>query len=55
MSRLNLKQSREGLCRVTEDRQGTGPNGGKSGTRNLETESVRNRAESMGGCVNCPV
>ena len=51
MSRLNLKQSREGLCRVTEDRQGTGPNGGKSGTRNLETESVRSRAESTGGCV----
>ena len=34
----------------------TGPkmekdNSGKSGTRNLEAESIRNRAESIRGCV----
>ena len=30
-------------CRRTEDRKGAGTNSGKSGTRNLEAESIRRR------------
>ena len=35
----------------TNNGTGMGINTAKSGTRNLETESISNRAESMGGCV----
>ena len=38
-------------CRVAEDGKGAGTNSGKSGTKKLETESIRSRAESTGGCV----
>ena len=38
-------------CRWTKDRKGAGTNSEESGTRNLEAESVRTRAESMGRCV----
>ena len=38
-------------CRGTEDRKGAGTSSGKSGTRNLEAESIRNRADITGGCV----
>ena len=38
-------------CRGAEDRTGAETNSGKSGTRNLEAESIRSRAESTGGCV----
>ena len=34
-----------------EDRKGTGIDSGKSGTRNLEAESIGSRAESTGGGV----
>ena len=34
-----------------EDRTGMGTNSGESGVINLEAESIRSRAESMGGCV----
>ena len=37
-------------CRGAEDRIGAGTNSGKSGTRDLESESVKNKAESRGGC-----
>ena len=37
-------------CRGTEGRKGTGTKRGKSGTRNLETDGISSRAESMGGC-----
>ena len=37
--------------RGTEDRKGVGTNSGKSGSRNLEAESIVSRAESPGGCV----
>jgi len=57
------KESRQGFCRRegkvvpcrgAEDRKGLGINSGKSVTRNTETEteSIRRRAESTGGCVN---
>ena len=41
-------------CRGAEDRKGLGINSGKSVTRNTETEteSIRRRAESTGGCVH---
>ena len=38
-------------CKWAADRNGTGTNSGKSGTRNLEAESIRNRAETMGSCI----
>ena len=38
-------------CREAEDRKGVGTNSGKSCARNLETESIRNRVESMEACV----
>ena len=40
-------------CRVAEDRTGAETISGKSGTRNLEAESIRNRAvvESTGSCA----
>ena len=40
------------FTRWTENRKGAGTNSGESGARNLqaETESIRSRAESMGGC-----
>ena len=38
-------------CRWTENRKGTGTNRGESGARNLQAESIRSSAESMGGCV----
>ena len=38
-------------CQGAKDGKGTGTNTGKSGARNLEAESIRSRAESMGGCV----
>ena len=38
-------------CSLAEDGKGVGTNGGKSGTRDLEAESLRSRAESTGGCV----
>ena len=31
--------------------KGAGTNSGKSGSRNLDAESIRSRAESTGGCV----
>ena len=34
-----------------KERKGAGANSGKSGTRNLEVESIKSRAESMGVCV----
>ena len=37
--------------RWIENRKGAGTNGGESGARNLEAESIRSRAESTGGCV----
>ena len=37
-------------CRGAEDKNGAGTNSGKSGTRDLESESVKSRAESRGGC-----
>ena len=41
-------------CRGAEDRTGLGINSGKSSVRNPETETecMRRRAESTGGCVN---
>ena len=39
-------------CRGTEDRKGAGTNSGESGTRNLEVENARSRAENTGGSVN---
>ena len=38
-------------CRGTKDGKGRGTNSGESGTRNLETQSIRSRAESTGECV----
>ena len=38
-------------CRWTKDRKGAGTNSGESGTRNLEAESIRIRAENTGVCV----
>ena len=38
-------------CTMAENGNGAGTNSGKSGTRNLEAESIRSRAESTGGCV----
>ena len=38
-------------CRWTENRKGAGTDSGKSGARNLESESIGSRAESTGGCV----
>ena len=35
----------------TENNKGAGTNRGKSGTRNLEAESIKIRADSMGGCA----
>ena len=32
-------------------RRSAGPNSGKFGTRNMDAESIRSRAESTGGCV----
>ena len=58
--RFDLKESREGfcqrkwkviLCSGAKTKKGTGTSCGKSGTRNLEAESIRSRAESRGGCV----
>ena len=37
-------------CGGTEDRKDTGTNSGKSGTRELEAESIGSRTESTGGC-----
>ena len=42
-------------CRGTKDRKGKGTNSGESGTRNLETKSIRRRAESKGGCVKLDI
>ena len=39
-------------CRGAEDRKGAGTSSGKSGTRNLEAESIRSRAESTGDYVS---
>ena len=58
-----MKESRQGFCRRegkvvpcrgAEDRKELGTNSGKSIMRNpeTETESMRRRAESTGGCVN---
>ncbi len=56
-----MKESRQGFCRRegkvvpcrgAEDRKELGTNSGKSIMRNPETESMRRRAESTGGCVN---
>ena len=58
--RFDLNESREGLCQRkgkfiprsgAKTTKGMGTSCGKSGTRNLEAESIRSRAESMGGCV----
>ena len=38
-------------CWWTENRKGAGTNSGESGARNLGAESIRSRAESMGGCI----
>ena len=38
-------------CRGAENRKVAGTNSEKSGTRNLEAESITSRAESMGGGV----
>ena len=38
-------------CRGAEDRKGVGTNIGMSRTRNLETDSIRSRAERTGWCV----
>ena len=38
-------------CRGAGDRRGTRTNRGKSDMRNLEAESIRSRAENIGGCV----
>ena len=38
-------------CRWTKNRNGAGTNSGESSARNLETESIRSRAESTGGHV----
>ena len=38
-------------CRWTENRKGAGTNSGESVARNLEAESIRNRAESTRRCV----
>ena len=38
-------------CRGVEDGKGSGTNSKKSGTKNLEAESIRSRAESTGGCI----
>ena len=34
-----------------EDRKGMRTNSGEFGVRNLQAESIRSSAESMGGCV----
>ena len=39
------------LCSGAKHRKGAGTNRGKSGSRNLEGENIRSRAESTGGCV----
>ena len=48
----NLRQRRDGpmLYQLSyiEDAKDTGTNSGKSGTRNLEADSIRGRAESTG-------
>ena len=59
--KFDLKESTESFCRRgrgrsfhaegAEERKGAGTSSGKSGTRNLEAESIRSRAESMGRCV----
>ena len=55
-----MNESREDFCRGdrknipyrgAEDRKGAGTDSGMSGTRTLEAESIRSRAESTGGCV----
>ena len=55
-----MNESRESFCRRGRGRsfhvekvgrKGARTNSGKSGTRNLESESVRSRVESTGGCV----
>ena len=38
-------------CRGAEDGKGSGTNSKKSGTKNLEAESIRSRAESTERCV----
>ena len=38
-------------CRWTENRKGAGTSSGESGVRNLETDSIKSRAESIGGSV----
>ena len=59
--RLNLNESREGFCWIgtgwsfhvdgPKNGKGAATNSGHSGARNLDTESLRSRAESTGGCV----
>ena len=60
VSRLRSNESREGFCRGdgknipyrgAEDRKGAGTNSRISGTRAMEAESIRSRAESTGRCV----
>ena len=36
-------------CTMAENGNGAGTNSGKSGTRNVEAESITSRAESEGG------
>ena len=38
-------------CNWTENSKGAGTNGGESGMRGLEAESIGSRAERTGGCV----
>ena len=38
-------------CRWTKNRKGSGTNSRESSARNLETVSIRSRAQSTGGCV----
>ena len=59
--KFELKESRESFCRRGRGRsfhvegpkteKGAGTSSGKSGTKNLEAESIRSRAESTGRCV----
>ena len=47
--RVSVREEGEGGW--IENRKGARTNGGESGARNLEAESIRSRAESTGGCV----
>ena len=50
--RVSIRQEAEGImrCRGAEDGNGAGASSGKSGTRNLEAESIRSRVGSTRGC-----